>query len=70
MLEYIDWLVLILNLISFYLIGSKNRFGFVLGIVGCIIGIIAFSTMFFSAPLIIMYVSFGILNTRGYIKWK
>lgn len=70
MLEHIDWVILVINIVSYYLIGNKNKFGFALGVVGCVISIIIFSTIFFSYPLVIMNVSFGVLNIRGYIKWK
>ena len=67
---YLDWLTMILNLYSYYLIGNKNKFGFILGFIGCIIGILLFSILSFSVPMIIMYLCFGYLNIKNYIKWK
>ena len=67
---YIDWLVMILNLYSYYLIGNRNKFGFILGLLGCLIGIVLFTFFSFSIPMIIMYVCFGVLNIKNYKKWK
>lgn len=58
---------MILNLYSYYLIGNKKSFGFILGLVACVIGIILFYEM---ASMVIMYISFAILNLKGYLKWK
>lgn len=65
---YLDWLLMILNLYSYYLIGNKNKYGFLLGSVGCILGISLFIYIF-NTPMIIMYVIFGVLNILNYIKW-
>lgn len=69
MLDYADWGVLILNIYSYYLIGNRNKHGFALGLVGCVLSIILFSTIMWSVPLIVMNICFGILNTRNYLKW-
>lgn len=58
---------MILNLYSYYLIGNKKSFGFILGIIGCIIGIILFYEM---KSMIIMYSLFAILNFKGYLQWR
>jgi len=57
-----------LSLYSYYLIGNKQKFGFVIGLIGSIIGVVFFLNT--SISLLIMYISFGILNIRGYFKWK
>ncbi len=66
----LDWGVMLLNLYSYYLIGNKNKFGFILGVVGCILGLVMFTLISFSLPMTIMYVCFAILNLINYIKWK
>lgn len=63
-----DWLVMIFSLYSYYLIGNKNKYGFIVGLVGCLIGIVFFFTT--SMSMTIMYVAFSILNILGYIKWS
>jgi hypothetical protein len=68
-IEYISWLVLIVNLYSYYLIGNRNKFGFVFGILGCILGISVF-LMTSNVPLTLMYICFLILNIKGYLQWK
>lgn len=67
--KVLDWLVMILNLYAYYLIGNKNKNGFIIGLIGCILGFIVFMYSF-NLPMIIMYVMFGILNLKSYIKWK
>ena len=66
----LDYLLLVMNLYSYYLIGCKKKLGFLLGVIGSIIGLILFSFIIKSIPMIIMYLSFAILNFVNYIKWK
>lgn len=66
----IDWAIMILNLYSYYLIGCKKKIGFLLGIIGSIIGLLLFSLAIFSIPMIIMYLSFAVLNYINYKKWQ
>lgn len=66
----IDWAIMILNLYSYYLIGCKKKIGFLLGIIGSIIGLLLFSLVIFSIPMIIMYLSFAVLNYINYKKWQ
>lgn len=67
---YLDWVVMIINLYAYYLVGCKKEFGFILAFIGALAGIIMFSTLVFSIPMIIMYLSFATLNIINYIKWK
>lgn len=67
---YLDWVVSILNLYSYYLIGNHKKIGFILGFIGCIAGIILFAFKVFSLPLFIMYICFSILNLLNYYKWS
>ena len=66
----LDWLTMLLNLYSYYLIGNKKKFGFMLGIIGCVVGLLMFTLITFSIPMILMYICFGILNYINYRKWK
>ena len=66
----LDYLLLVMNLYSYYLIGCKKNIGFLLGIIGSVIGLILFSFVIKSIPMIIMYLSFAILNYTNYTKWK
>ena len=66
----LDWLILILNIYSYYLIGDRKKIGFILGLIGCVLGIFMFSYMQFSWAMIIMYLCFGFLNIKNYIKWQ
>ena len=66
-MKYLDWIVMILNLYSYYLIGNKKKSGFLLGGIGCILGVVLFIN---SSAMIIMYSCFGVLNVNNYRKWK
>lgn len=62
-----DWVLMILNLYSYYLIGNRKSIGFILGLISCILGVILFYNMM---SMIIMYICFGILNVKGFYQWK
>lgn len=60
----------IFELIGLWLVGSKNKFGFILAMIGNIFWI-TFSLITGSAfGLIIVCSSAFILNLRAYSKWK
>jgi hypothetical protein len=65
----IDWIILIFNLYAYYLIGKKNKLGFIIGTLGSILGIILF-IIIPSIPMIIMNAAFLVLNIINYIKWR
>lgn len=62
-----DWVLMILNLYSYYLIGNRKSIGFILGLIACILGIILFYNMI---SMIVMYIFFGFLNIKGFYQWK
>ena len=64
----IDWILTILNLYAYYLISCSKSSGFLLGLIGSILGIVLFAIIF-SIPMIIMYASFAVLNWKGYLNW-
>lgn len=67
MLEKIAfWTLLVLNIYAYYLIGKKNNIGFILGFIGCVIGVLVFLN---NTPMIIMYLLFGALNIKNYLEW-
>jgi hypothetical protein len=65
--EILNWSIMILNLVSYYLIGLKKRYAFILGLVGCVAAIVVFYN---NLPLLLMYICFGILNIKNFIQWK
>lgn len=67
---YIDWVIAILNIYAYYLIGNKNKYGFILGLVGSIFSCVIFGFIFKSTPLLLMNLTFGCLNIINYIKWQ
>lgn len=62
-----DWILMALNLYSYYLIGNRKSIGFILGLISCILGIVLFYNM---TSMIIMYICFGLLNIKGFYQWK
>lgn len=66
----LDWFIMLLNLYAYYLLGKKNKFGFILGLIGSILGIFMFTYFTISVAMIIMYSVFSILNIKNYIEWK
>jgi hypothetical protein len=58
----------IFELIGNYLIGNKNRFGFLINIVSCCIWIYV-AIIFHIYGLLIVVVPAIIINIRNFIKW-
>jgi len=65
---YLDWIAAILTLAGVYIIGCKNRWGFIIcifsGIVWCVVAIEAklYGIILGYAPLIV-------INVINFIKW-
>jgi len=63
----IDWLAMCLTFWAIYLLGDRNRYGFIVMIVGNLwsaIGIWAHSY-----AMVIANLGFFSMNVRGFIKW-
>ena len=58
----IDWAIMILNLYSYYLIGCKKRIGFLLGIIGSVIGLILFSIVSIISFNVQLLLTISIIN--------
>lgn len=65
----IDWLAIGSSLGALYLLGNKNRIGFLLFVLSNIC-YFAIGIMTESAALILGSLIFFITNTRGFFKWK
>lgn len=65
----IDWIGMVLMLISVYLLSESKRTGFLFGAIGNIIWII-FGIMATSLATILLNAGLFILNIRGWLKWK
>ena len=64
-----DWIAPVLTFTALYLLGEKNRWGFVVGMVGCLCWIMM-GVLVNSIPQIIANIIFFIINLRGWIKWS
>ena len=65
----IDWAGAILMLGSIYLLGQRQRIGFVVGI-GAAVAFIVFNTMVDSMPMVAANIILLLLNIRGWYNWS
>lgn len=66
----IDWLAMLLSLLAVYLLGNKNRIGFISFIMANALWIFLGVFMMQSLGIAIGNFVFLIMNTRGFVKWK
>jgi hypothetical protein len=64
----VDWLAMFCVFLTMYLLGNKNKLGFVCAIIGCIFWII-YGVMVDSIAQIIANLILIVINTRSLIKW-
>lgn len=64
-----DWLAMFFMFFGIWLVGSKNKIGFILTLLGnccwAVVGVLTGSFAMVLANLI-----FGVMNTRGFISWS
>lgn len=65
----IDLLAAIMILSSIYYIGSKKRFGFILGMIANL-SYLSFGFLTESTPVMFTNIILFMLNIRGYLNWK
>jgi len=65
----VDWIGMVLMLISVYLLGESKRNGFLYGAVGNAVWIV-FGIMAHSLATVLLNAGLMFLNARGYLKWK
>jgi len=65
----VDWVAVVATLVGIYLLGERNRTGFILAIIGNFAWF-AFGIMSKSGANLLANVLFFALNLRGYYKWK
>lgn len=66
----LDWLAMAASLLAVYLIGNKNRIGFISYILANVLWIYLGIFRMQSFGISIGNVFFLIMNVRGYLKWK
>jgi nicotinamide riboside transporter PnuC len=64
-----DWVGMVFGLVSTYFLAKKNRWGFVLGVIGGF-GWVAFGILTGSIPSIVANTLFIAFNCRGFFRWK
>ena len=64
----LDWVAGIFELSGGWLIGSKNKIGFILNLLGCLLWIyVAFSSKVYGLLIVVIPAIF--VNIRNFIKW-
>ncbi|WP_338760287.1 hypothetical protein WAF17_13315 [Bernardetia sp. ABR2-2B] len=66
----LDWLAMALSLIAMYLIGNKNKFGFIVLIASNILWIIVSLVFMNSYGILIGSSIFFFINLRGFLNWE
>jgi hypothetical protein len=66
----LDWIGMLLSLLSVYWLGNKNKYGFVSFAIANIIWILL-GVFFMKSPGIVFgNIAFLIINIRGYFRWN
>ena len=65
----LDWLAMLLSLLALYLIGNRNRFGFV-SFMAANVSWMAAGLMLGNLAITIGNLVFFIYNSRGYWEWS
>ena len=65
----IDWLATVLGLSGVYLLGNKNKIGFII-FMGASVSWVTFGAMTGSFPVIIGSSIFFIMHLRGFLSWS
>jgi hypothetical protein len=66
----LDWLAVFLNLSSVYLLGNKNKWGFLTFISANIVWLLLGTMYIHSYGIIVGNSIFLVMNSRGFIKWN
>ena len=64
----VDWIAGILELSGGWFVGSKNRYGFIFNLIGCICWVyVAYDTKVYGLLVVVVPAIF--VNIRNFIKW-
>lgn len=66
----LDWLAMILSLTALWLIGSKNRWGFVVFALANLTWLVVGAWLMQSFGIVLGNAVFLVMNVRGYLNWK
>lgn len=66
----LDWLAMGLSLFAVYLLGNKNKFGFISFILANFLWVILGFSLINSLGIAIGNLVFLIMNIRGYLSWN
>ncbi|MFV8332930.1 nicotinamide mononucleotide transporter [Flavobacterium sp. XS1P32] len=66
----VDWLGISLSLLSVYMLGNKNKWGFIIFAISNVVWIFLGFVLMNSLGTAIGNAVFLVINIRGYINWK
>lgn len=66
----LDWLAVSLNLLSVYLLGNKNKWGFLTFISANIVWLFLGTLFISSYGIVVGNAIFLVMNSRGFAKWN
>ena len=66
----LDWLAMGLSVLAVYLLGNKNRLGFITFMTANMLWIFVGFVLMQSAGIALGNIIFLVLNTRGFLKWQ
>jgi hypothetical protein len=66
----LDWLAMLASLLAVYLIGNKNRLGFLSFVVANVLWIVLGLFLIHSIGIALGNACFLIMNTRGFLAWE
>lgn len=64
----VDFAAAIFSLIGLWMLGNKNKYGFIFGLLGTLSWTI-FNILVCTIPGVISNIIFMLVHTRGFIKW-
>jgi hypothetical protein len=66
----LDWLAMVLSLLALWLLGNKNRWGFVAFTFANVTWIVVGIWLMQSAGIVLGNIIFLFMNVRGYLSWQ
>lgn len=65
----LDWIAMGLSVLAVWMLGNRNKYGFIVFIVANLMWIAISYTLLHSYGVILGNVFFVVSNTRGYMRW-
>ncbi len=66
----LDWAAMVLSVLAVWMLGNKNKYGFVVFITANIIWVILGAALMHSYGIILGNIFFLVSDTRGFLNWN